>query len=660
MRIAALALCLLCLAGSAFSQTSTTVSATIMDTSGQSWNNGTYEFDFKVAPSNPSAQYFWGGTAFAVPHTIAGNLDGSGHFSVAIPSNTNITPAQSTWTLQVCPIAKGNTPCFTQQGLTITGATQNISSSVIPPAISIDLAHPAYPFVVAYSNTEISTAPVGGLYWDYTLSHYFACQTTNGSQIWYGQCTLWKELCIVGDGLCGGGGSAISIQHNGVLVGTQPIVNLIDGANVTLTVTNNVGLTRIDTTIAASGGGGTGCTLPGINTAVLSEHPAGTCYDSLHWTWDDSTSKQNMQAGLTNLPGFTDSYIFGNGNSATGISTGFIAGDFNSLVSTDANVLAIGLSNGGGQALNINDCYIIGETNRFPGLGHASTYGASVDDCGILGENNSLNFSNTGTSGGNPDDIWLIGSNNTITESGTQTVAIDSVHVLGRQNVIEDILNSIDFVTIAGDRNTVNGAQTTAQILGFDNTLSNVSTGINTSVVGADNTLTNVATTTYATTVGNNTTLSNCDACYIFGQNVHNSTSNTIAIGESIAPEIIVGVGTVNVTAWPVSKEIVFTFCASGCDITGTPCTTGSSSYNSCDTTINFSALGTFVDAKYSAVCNGVGPIDPAHNDGANWGRVTLIGIENTKTTTSLQPITATQGSTAVAWVEIDCHLVHR
>src|SRR6266404_3240350 len=196
MRHLVLGLCLLLLfTGSAFAQ-STTVSATISDLSGQSWNNGTYSFVFRVAPTNPTGQYYWNGAPFSKTQTFQGAMNGSGHFSVSLPSNTSITPSGSSWDLTVCPISKGNSQCFTIQSITVTGATQDLTSIVIPPAISIDLAHPAYPFVVAYKNQEFTTAPIGGIYYDYTLSHYFICEliSPTGLDQGYGTCTNWVEI----------------------------------------------------------------------------------------------------------------------------------------------------------------------------------------------------------------------------------------------------------------------------------------------------------------------------------------------------------------------------------------------------------------------------------------------------------------------------------
>ena len=56
----------------------------------------------------------------------------------------------------------------------------------------------------------------------------------------------------------GGGGSTVEVAKGGTLVGTRGRINLIEGANVTLTVSDNAGAGRVDVTVAASGGGGGG------------------------------------------------------------------------------------------------------------------------------------------------------------------------------------------------------------------------------------------------------------------------------------------------------------------------------------------------------------------------------------------------------------------
>ncbi len=48
----------------------------------------------------------------------------------------------------------------------------------------------------------------------------------------------------------------VSVKKNGTLAGTRRAINLIEGTNVTLTVTDDAGGEEVDVTIAASGGGG--------------------------------------------------------------------------------------------------------------------------------------------------------------------------------------------------------------------------------------------------------------------------------------------------------------------------------------------------------------------------------------------------------------------
>jgi hypothetical protein len=53
-----------------------------------------------------------------------------------------------------------------------------------------------------------------------------------------------------------GGSGKLRVRKAGVLVGQRPAVNLIEGANVTLTMADDAANDRVNVTIAASGGGG--------------------------------------------------------------------------------------------------------------------------------------------------------------------------------------------------------------------------------------------------------------------------------------------------------------------------------------------------------------------------------------------------------------------
>jgi hypothetical protein len=52
--------------------------------------------------------------------------------------------------------------------------------------------------------------------------------------------------------------AAIDVRKAGTLIGTRPAINLIDGANQTITVADNSGSNRVDVTVAETIGGGTG------------------------------------------------------------------------------------------------------------------------------------------------------------------------------------------------------------------------------------------------------------------------------------------------------------------------------------------------------------------------------------------------------------------
>jgi hypothetical protein len=149
-------------AANAFGQ-STTVSGTVTDSGSQAWAGGTFKFMFAPNPQFPTGPYSWtGGTLNSV---IAGTLDGSGAYSLSIPSNTAISPQGSAWILQVTPNA--TSPSFSTPPTTITGGTQALN--VTPPAIAISWTNPPGPAISAYADAEITgTLPKGAEYFNVT------------------------------------------------------------------------------------------------------------------------------------------------------------------------------------------------------------------------------------------------------------------------------------------------------------------------------------------------------------------------------------------------------------------------------------------------------------------------------------------------------------
>lgn len=101
---------------------------------------------------------------------------------------------------------------------------------------------------------------------------------------------------------------------NSVLVGTRPELNLIAGANVTLTGSDNVGASRVDLTIAASGGTGGG--VSGVTFGPLFATPNIATIGTNTFNWNGAGTATvsgalnftttNTSAGGFNLEGLYD------------------------------------------------------------------------------------------------------------------------------------------------------------------------------------------------------------------------------------------------------------------------------------------------------------------------------------------------------------------
>jgi hypothetical protein len=163
---------------SVYSQ-NTNVTATITDSGGQSWNNGTYTFNFIPAPRLANGPYRLNGSPYT-PVPITGSLSSTGTFtSVPVPDNNLITPSGTLWSVTVC--IQANYACFTSNPLTITGASQTITSSVIPPALSVTCGAN----IIAYLDSEVSCG-IGGSYYNLTSQSIRVCQTVVANV-----CTVW-------------------------------------------------------------------------------------------------------------------------------------------------------------------------------------------------------------------------------------------------------------------------------------------------------------------------------------------------------------------------------------------------------------------------------------------------------------------------------------
>lgn len=161
----------------------TTVTGTVTDTDGQTWNGGAYTITYtNTIPGAPSVN------GASITTSFSGNLDSSGALAVTLPANATIFPAGSKWSFNVCP-AINNPTCYST-AITIVGSSQSISSQL--SAIAIAPRVTGGPLTLAYRDSEVNTTPPG-FYLNITdhLIHY------------YNQ-TSWESLTTGG----GGGGCA--------------------------------------------------------------------------------------------------------------------------------------------------------------------------------------------------------------------------------------------------------------------------------------------------------------------------------------------------------------------------------------------------------------------------------------------------------------------
>ncbi len=302
---------------------STTVSGTITDAGGQVWANGTYRIQFN--PNGAPPPYQWNGSVF-VPgsNVFSGNLNSSGVFSgVSVPSNNYIGPG-TLWTFTVCPAA--TSPCYSTS-IPISGATQSVSSNIVPPAIVVPSN--AYNQPTAYSDSEIGSPVIGFSYFNLTDQTIHSCTVAV-------PCT-WLSI---GGGSSGGtpGGVATNIQFKvnsstfggipgSTADGTNGLMTLApSGTGVALTITGDSHGSDIQQW-KVNGGGGTfgvndGGTITGLNligtgnitaqSGTLTAGKSGTAGSIVVYnntattTWASAATTSNTIKGPATVPATTD------------------------------------------------------------------------------------------------------------------------------------------------------------------------------------------------------------------------------------------------------------------------------------------------------------------------------------------------------------------
>jgi hypothetical protein len=162
-----------------FSQ-STSVTASITDTDGNTWNYGSVTATFSPGPVT---SYVWAGGP--IPNQVKGTMNGSGTFTISLPDNNTIQPSGTSWNISICPWASA--PCVSKN-FVVTGSSINLSTQL--SAIATGPRFPATGGAYGYADTEVYPTPVpGGSYWNvnsltprcWTGTQWTSCSSSSGS-----------------------------------------------------------------------------------------------------------------------------------------------------------------------------------------------------------------------------------------------------------------------------------------------------------------------------------------------------------------------------------------------------------------------------------------------------------------------------------------------
>src|SRR5271168_88020 len=156
---------------------STTISSTIIDPLGNSWNYGTVTAVFQRAPGT-GVPVWSGGTLNPIPATV--NLTSSGGLTMTLPSTNYITPAGGTWIFNVCPNSTQQCAVFSTA---VIGTTLDIN-----PLIAAANAWPtnlviSTPIAKVYNVNQTFPPPLsqGGVLYD-TTTQAMLVYTSTGWQ----------------------------------------------------------------------------------------------------------------------------------------------------------------------------------------------------------------------------------------------------------------------------------------------------------------------------------------------------------------------------------------------------------------------------------------------------------------------------------------------
>lgn len=205
----------------------TSVTATLTDSDGNAWANGSYTITF----DNPSQGQppVYTSTGQKIQTLFSGSLNGSGALSVSLPDNMLVTPRGS-WDFKLCSNTSG--PCTVVTSVTITGSSMNLttllSGLLTPPRFS------CVEGCFGYSTIEVSSPQKGENFYNVT---------TGITSQWNG--TAWTQPFI--------SGTTTSPQ---TMAGplNVPTLNNVCNAYAQNSTNPNAGITACQTALPAGGG----------------------------------------------------------------------------------------------------------------------------------------------------------------------------------------------------------------------------------------------------------------------------------------------------------------------------------------------------------------------------------------------------------------------
>jgi hypothetical protein len=161
-----------------FSQAQTiSVTATLTDSDGQTWNNGTCQINLVNSSYGPS---YYQGTQ--LPTSYACAIDGSGNLTATLYNTSSITPGVAQYTFNMCP----------QASVSCTSATIPIITADQSTTLSNMLVAPRFntgPGAYGYLDAEAIPVSLGGQYYNVTNQGSRQCTAITNRA-----CTTWAAF----------------------------------------------------------------------------------------------------------------------------------------------------------------------------------------------------------------------------------------------------------------------------------------------------------------------------------------------------------------------------------------------------------------------------------------------------------------------------------